>query len=445
MSTLPKGKCESTETALHTHDSISWKRCRRKWFFSSPFSMHLQPKPAALGVNPHLWFGSGFHWAMEDYYGKRKFPTALKAFEAYVNAFKPAELPADIDSLIALGNDMLSYATDWMDQNKTWKTVYVDGEPLVEVPFSLVLKEASYYELEDDFHVLDRYFYVEQSSNEDGFITPPHWESARTERWITEAELIDAGAVYHEVVFHGKLDAIVENAEGEWWILDYKTAKAFDTGKLDLDPQISKYCWAAEQYLDHEISGMVYVQVSKSPPKAPKITTKGISTDQRQRTTHALYRKALLDMFGDIKAAPAANITFLNNLADEEDEHGNKFVRIDWVERNDAMKVSTYQQIIAEARDMLHPGVRIYMNPTKDCSWDCPFKTMCTAMEEGADWRYYLDDYEVRNETMKSEVPSWEIRMYKNHPDLFPEEYAATKEISVDTVEDFLNKYGEDE
>lgn len=300
-------------------------------------------------------------------------------------------------------------------------------------------------ELRDPFNdEIDRFFFVPTKETSTGLI-PEHWESARTECWKSEEELIDEGATYQEVVFHGKLDAIVEDQYGQWWILDYKTAKAFDTGKLALDPQISKYCWAAEQSLDHEIAGMLYLQVSKNPPKAPKITTKGISTDKRQRTTHKIYRNALIEMYGDVKAAPAANISFLNDLVSEEDEHGNKFIRIDWVERNEEMKANTYRHIIEEARDMLHPKARIYINPTKDCSWDCPFKVMCTAMEEGADWQIYLEDYEVRNETMNSEYPTWEIRMFRKYPELFPEEYAATKEQDCDTVEDFLNKYGEEE
>lgn len=440
---ISKGLCLQSETALHTHDSICFKRCRRKWFFSSPFSMHLQPKPAILGVNPHLWFGSGFHWAMEDFYGLRRFNSPVQAFMAYVEAFKPEELPDGYELLVETGIDMLTYFESWMEDHSKWKTVWVNGKPLVEVPFSLVLKEASYYEYKNEYGSIDRFFYVEETMSDDSIMD--RWESASTGQWITEEELQKMGAVYQEVVYHGKLDSIVEDERGGWWILDYKTAKAFDTAKLSLDQQISRYCWAAEQSLDHEIEGMLYIQASKSPPRAPKMTQKGVSTDKRQRTTHKLYRQALIDVYGNVQAAPKEAVIFLNDLADKETENGNQFIRYDWVERNDEMKISTYRNIIAEARDMLHPHLRIYPNPTRDCTWDCPFKDMCLAMEEGADWKFYLDEFEIRNETMKSEYPTWEIRMFRKYPELFPEEYAATKEQDCDTVEDFLNKYGEEE
>lgn len=432
---VKKGKCLQSETALHTHDSICFKRCRRKWFFSSAFSMHLQPKPQFLGVNPNLWFGSGFHWAMEDFYGYNKFGSLVKAFEAYVDSFKPEELPDNVDTLVELGIDMLTYYESWAKDHSKWKVVFVDDKPLVEVPFSLVLEECSYYEWNED-----RFFSVRHEDGEPSNL----YQGANGGKLYTAEQLESLGAEYHEVVFHGKLDAIVEDEHGDWWVLDYKTAKVIDTAKLGLDQQISRYCWAAEQYLDHPIQGMVYVQVSKNPPKPPRSTMKGISTDKRQRTTHKLYRQALIDMYGSVNEAPAANISFLNDLVDKETENGNEFIRFDFVVRNEAMKLSTYENIVNEGRDMLHPSMKIYPNPTRDCSWDCPFKDMCLAMEEGADWKIYLDEFESRNETMKEEVPKWQIRMFHKYPELFPEDYKKYCEVSVETVDDFMNKYDEE-
>jgi hypothetical protein len=94
---------------------------------------------------------------------------------------------------------------------------------------------------------------------------------------------------------------------------------------------------------------------------------------------------------------------------------------------------------------MLNPDLAIYHNPTKDCSWDCPFKSMCIAMEEGADWESYLDDYESRNETANGEITKWQYRLYKKYPEQYPEEYQKYCKESVDSLEEFLQKYEEEE
>jgi hypothetical protein len=389
--------------------------------------MHLEPKPALRGVNSNLWFGSGFHFALEDYHGENKFKDPIKAFEAYVDSFEPEEVPADLDELVPLGVSMLDYYTEWEKSHAKWKTVWLDGKPLVEVQFSLVLKPLCYYELDGW-----RYFDTEETTEVCSW-----WKCNQTSELMTEMELKNQGATYHQIVFHGTFDRIVEDEHDGWWVLDYKTASSIDTGKLNLDPQISKYCWAAEQWFQKEFEGMVYVQVSKNPPHPPKVTTRGISTDKRQRTTHTLYRQALISYYGDVQKAPSDCLSFLNDLADVETENGNAFIRYDWVPRNEYSKIHTYQGIIEEGKEMLNPELAIYPNPTKDCSWDCPFTDMCLAMEEGADWQFYLDDYQTRNETMFAEVKDWQLRLFRKHRDLYPEEYNKYCKDSVDTIEEF--------
>src|SRR5438270_10658262 len=69
---------------IHNSDAALFQRCRRKWNWSSTLRAGLESldaQPAAL------WFGSGFHFAMEDYHGYRQFKTPMDAFLAYVNAF----------------------------------------------------------------------------------------------------------------------------------------------------------------------------------------------------------------------------------------------------------------------------------------------------------------------------------------------------------------------
>lgn len=424
---MKKGTCKRTELALHTHDSLTWKRCRRKWSFSSPFARHLQPK-SSLGVNQYLWFGSGFHYALEDYHGYNRYKDPVVAFLEYIKAHQPEEVPENIEELEQLGIQMLSYYKDWEKKYAKWQTVWLDDKPLVEVQFSLVLDELCHY-----VYGGEKYYYDKNNDI---------WKS---EVHLQTEDILQKYGEYKEIVFHGTFDRIVSDEQGNWWVLDYKTAKAFDTGKLSLDQQISNYCWAAEQWFDRPIEGMVYLQCSKTPPKAPKITKTGVSADKRQVTTHALYREALINYYGEVQAAPAKNVQLLNDLADAETENGDRFIRYDFVHRNEYMKIETYRRILAEGREFLDEKTVLYPNPTRDCAWDCPFRSVCLAMEEGADWEFLLDDFEVRNETMKQEIPRWQIRMYRHHRDLFPEEYKKYCTDSADTLEEFMQSMKEED
>jgi len=41
----------------------------------------------------------------------------------------------------------------------------------------------------------------------------------------------------------------------------------------------------------------------------------------------------------------------------------------------------------------------LYPNPTKDCSWDCDFKDICSMVDEGDDWQHIVArDYDVKTE-----------------------------------------------
>lgn len=428
---LAKGLCEQREIAMHTHDRIAFKRCRRKWSFSSPFKRHLQPKASKIGVNPNLWFGSGIHFALEDYHGYNRFGHPVEAFKVYVEAFPEEERPIETDDLIELGIGMLNHCVDWEKDKAKWKTVWLDGKPLVEQKFSLVLEDLCYYEL-DILGEVERYFKI-PGSNE--------WKSESGDI-RTEENLRDLGAEYVEIVYHGTFDRIVEDEHGDWWVLDYKTAKSYDMNKLATDPQISAYCWAAEQWFERPIAGMLYIQMLKRVPQAPRRNTKGLSTDKRQKTTHKLYRQALIELYGDVSKAPKKNIDFLNDLAFQEAENGDAFIRYDFVPRNDYSKKQTYKAIIQEGREMLNPNLPLYPNPTKDCAWDCPFRAVCVAMDEGADWEYILEnEFEPRHETMKDELPAWMLRIIRKHPDKYPDEYNKYCRLAIsETLEEFIKR-----
>src|SRR4051812_23592425 len=100
--------------ALHNSDRALFLRCRRRfrWESDPPLGMGLQPQ----GPPPApLWFGSGFHFAVEDFHGHHRFPRPAQAFEAYHNAFLPEERPVNSHELLRLAAAMLDYYVDtWL-------------------------------------------------------------------------------------------------------------------------------------------------------------------------------------------------------------------------------------------------------------------------------------------------------------------------------------------
>ena len=430
MDYLEKGFCKQEEIALHTHDRLAYKRCRRKWNLSSPFGRHLKPKAALHGVNPHLWFGTGIHFAMEDYHGYDRFEDPVMAFHTYVDSHEPEELPDEKDDLVELGTQMLDHYKDWEEKFANWQTVWREDRPLVEMQFSLVLDDLCHYKIKDFDGEEKRYFRVEDTNV---------WRTSENDA-LDEVLLKEYGAEYVQIVYHGTLDRVVKDIHGDLWILDYKTAKSYDGQKLSLDPQISAYCWAAEQWLGMEIKGMLYVQMIKKAPSPGRITQQGVSADKRQVTTHKMYRETLIDYYGSVDKAPKKNIDFLNDLADRELENGDPFIRFDFVEKNEASKVNTYYNILAEGKEMLDPNLPLYPNPTRDCAWDCPFREVCLAMEEDGDYEFMLEEFESRSETRKEEVERWQKRLYRKHKMLFPVEYDKYCKQGVDSLSDFMKE-----
>jgi hypothetical protein len=48
------------------------------------------------------------------------------------------------------------------------------------------------------------------------------------------------------------------------------------------------------------------------------------------------------------------------------------------------------QRVTSEIQRLGSPEVPIYRHVTPDCSWDCPYKQVCLALQQGDDWREVL-------------------------------------------------------
>lgn len=351
---------------IGTSDRSAFRSCRRKWNWSSHLRQSLNRNSQA---HP-LWFGSGMHHVLEDLHGRRLYKRVEDAIDDYCNAtlmhYGSVNLPETFEQDKELMLRMMQhYMYGFLKARgrDPLKTYVLRGEPQVEVPFE--------FEIPVPNTVLEK-------------------------------------TKYKKVVYKGTLDRIVVDNDGYLWIQDYKNVSAFTPYEyLELDSQIGVYLWAASYIYKRPVIGFIYTQLKKTGVEPPRILKNGLLSAARdQNTTHAMYRRALLDKYGD-KSWPAENMECLNHLAVAEEPEADKFIRRDRVPRSVNTLRAEADKIIAEASDILDPNLRIYPNPSYMCTRMCSFVEPCLEMDRGEKYRttleldYHVRDYYERNEWRK--------------------------------------------
>src|SRR6266576_2717151 len=67
---------------IRTSDRIGFKRCRRRWGWNSHLRGNLGPRESQAP----LWYGTGMHFALEDFHGYNNYGSPTAAFKAYCDA-----------------------------------------------------------------------------------------------------------------------------------------------------------------------------------------------------------------------------------------------------------------------------------------------------------------------------------------------------------------------
>lgn len=338
---------------VRTSDRMLFKKCRRLWGWMSHMKMGLQIKEQA----DYFWFGTGMHYALEDYHGHNVYGHPAIAFQAFTEATRADNsAPGTCNELLPIGVGMMSYYADyWLKTRDPLKTFYLNGKPQLEV-----------------------HGYVDLGVKHRGL----------------------------RVVYGFTIDRLVIDDAGQLFVGEYKSAKDFRIFHYDTDEQCTAYCWAANRLYNRPVSGVLYYQFKKQVATLPKILSTGlVSSDPRQATSSALYRKRLLDIYGDLKLAPAKNIKCLNELTVKESEDSDRFIRRECIERNQSQIDRFEERVMLELEDILNDDLPLYPNQNKDCSWSCPLQHACIAMEDGSDYEQILSVY--ANHPQYQESTSW--------------------------------------
>lgn len=345
------------EHRISNSERVSFRRCRRQWDWQ-----HRGKYRNRYDSKVHLWFGSGFHYALERYHGYGDDPSV--AWDQFVGAHTEDELPPrpDVEESNRLAYGMLEhYTMRWLPRRSDFRTWFLDGVPQVEIEFK-------HYVMDCPCHT-------------------PAWP------------------VYHV----GTFDRVVVDPYGKLWVQDYKTTARFDTHKLDLDAQVTSYSLFAKKQWGLRFEGVLYTQFKKATSDYPKRLNNGsFSKDKNQNTTYAHYAQALLAEYGEV---PPSYLPFLNSLAELETPNGDQFIRQDQVERNEYQLENEWQTIQDEFYDMLN-SPRIYKNATKECHpKSCDFYTVCGEKDRGEDYQFTLtDEYE---QPLNNRMQTWRTRLHQ--------------------------------
>ncbi len=343
------------KAVIRTSDRQAFKRCRRKWNWGSGVRQNLAIKDSPS----YFWIGTGGHFAMEDYHGHNHYQHPVEAFRAYVEACRLFHskhghgLPDDWEEQTTLGEGILEYYLIWAESRDTYQTVWIDGEPQVEVKCEIPLTE---------------------------YVNP---------------EILTASP-YDEVVYQLTLDRLVQ-IDGLYWILDWKFYKAFGQGSLEYDQQMGAYIWGAGAVFPWAIEGAILHEFRKTLANPPKILSSGkLSTAEKQGTTHRLYREALIEIYGSVAKASSKHVDRLNDFAMRETEDRDDYIKRGRTRRNKYQQQAEGTRILMEVEDMINPDLPLYTNMTRDCLWDCSLRDICLMVDRDDDWEDTLRDMTVQ-------------------------------------------------
>lgn len=240
----------------------------------------------------------------------------------------------------------------YKEQASDFKIIDADGEQWTDA-------------LEMGVHILENY-YEEYGDDDDIEIVAPEMPF--------KFKLVDVGGKPFWSV--GRWDALMRwIPTGEYGLLEHKTGSEQLKGHLQMDEQASGYWAGAVEYLAH------LRKVGKLP--------KGHRDLELEMILYNFLRKAKRDDRPQNEEG-----LFLNKNGTVSKRQPTPYFDRIQVYRDDDDRRSVIKRIRQEQFEMRLARAKrlpIYKNPTKDCSWDCPFYDMCELHETRSDWRAYRD------------------------------------------------------
>jgi len=203
------------------------------------------------------------------------------------------------------------------------------------------------------------------------------------------------------VVYEGRIDVIVRDNRGDFWIVDWKTTIRL-MGEdadviLELDDQVAGYVWALRKALGLNIRGFRYIELKKGFPQPAtelKVVRLGrsFSISQNQDTDAATFRATVMQ-----RDRAAYDEGLYNEYISWLETEGPKFIQDHRVYKRPIQLESFERHLYEQACEMLNPNLALYPSPGRFSCGFCAYREPCMDMDQGGDYQYALDTlYEVK-------------------------------------------------
>jgi hypothetical protein len=205
----------------------------------------------------------------------------------------------------------------------------------------------------------------------------------------TEQEL-EAAIPGTDTILVGTCDLVLRSRKTlTTWIVDHKNVGQFAKLEyLELSDQITAYLWLAQQN-GINATGVIYNELRKKKQEMPDLLKNGsLSKNKSIDTSADMYLKKILQCGLD----PTDYIDILDKL------ETNEFVRRNKIIRSPQHIAQFEKQLAEEMKDIERGDLVFYPNPTPDCLWDCSYKILCMAQNDGGDVSTLIDNLYVVGE-----------------------------------------------
>jgi hypothetical protein len=387
--------------SLHTSERRSFRGCRRRWcwIFRDFYYPITTAKP--------LEFGVAFHKAMEVLYAPMTWhdkelalALALVAFRDTIEAQKREyvrlhgelgeESEIDYKERLELGLSMLKYYAKTVIPKEDRNLTPVK----VEVSFEVFIKNPDY----PDQDAPEALIWCKCDNCWDRYVK---WVQNNTTDYLIGEVDRKYGWKGLPVSYGGRIDAVIKDNYGRFWVFDWKTAASLtaagDDDYLWWDDQITSYCWAL-WVLGVDIAGFIYAEIKKAAPDEPE-PLKNIRMGRRYSVNKQMaYDPATYEL----TVQENDPIAYEQGLYDDYLEYlrspENRFGQRHEIHRTDVELQEAGRNIYLEALDMIDPGLRIYPSPGRFACRTCAFAGPCLSRNRQEDYSYELDTaYEKRS------------------------------------------------
>lgn len=422
---------------IHNSDRGSFKRCRRYWDWNSPARQNLTLRADVHGINIPMWFGTGIHYALENYYnpGLKRDPVEVwKTWfdiqwrggivdESWLD--KVYDLKPQSQGIHApqAPNTEGQYE-DAGSEVELWRVMGLEDiipdpdhnefDELYELGVQMMRFYKDYAEARDDFDVLmvEHTFSIPVWDYENNCILKAY---DRREDSPNYGKLLEVHA-------RGRQDGITQrHGASLLGIIDHKTTadnplNTLDSllPKLDADEQCTTYLYVAEveaNYYDlphkeQPFEEVIYNVLRKAYPKPPTELKNGMFSVDRQNES-TTYELLMAWINKNMPGVPLSEKQqgYVEYLEEADDR---QFIYRHPVRRNKHQLRNAGYRMYLETLDMLvgavntyetdHREPRIYPNLTNDFRClGCQFRSPCLAMEDGSDWEQLIADNYTKN------------------------------------------------